>query len=182
MADVQIENMVASATIAKDLDLNMLAAFLPDGNYEQYPRFPGIVVRMRNPKSAVLVFRSGKVICTGAKNIEDVSKAIDKVCRKVKEVGFEVFEKPEITVHNIVATANLHAELNLKAVALAVGLEKVEYEPEQFPGLVYRHEEPRAVVLLFATGKLVCTGAKKAEQVSEAIDKITKELDDKGLL
>jgi transcription initiation factor TFIID TATA-box-binding protein len=181
MADIKIENVVASTTIAKELDLNKLSTSLPDGEYEP-DQFPGLVLRMKDPKTAALLFRSGKVVCTGAKTIEDVAKAIDKVCKKVEKAGFEVYSKPEITVQNIVASANLHAELNLNAIALAVGLEKIEYEPEQFPGLVYRLEDPGVVVLLFGSGKLVCTGARKAEQVSEAIDKITKELDDKGLL
>ena len=181
MADIKIENVVASTTIAKELDLNKLSSSLPDGEYEP-DQFPGLVLRMKEPKTAALLFRSGKVVCTGAKTIEDVARAIDKVCSKVKSAGFQVFKKPEITVQNIVASANLHAELNLNAIALAVGLEKIEYEPEQFPGLVYRLEDPGVVVLLFGSGKLVCTGARKAEQVSEAIDKITKELDDKGLL
>jgi len=132
MADIKIENVVASTTIAKELDLNKLSTSLPDGEYEP-DQFPGLVLRMKDPKTAALLFRSGKVVCTGAKTIEDVAKAIDKVCRKVEKAGFEVYKKPEITVQNIVASANLHAELNLNAIALAVGLEKIEYEPEQFP-------------------------------------------------
>jgi transcription initiation factor TFIID TATA-box-binding protein len=181
MADMKIENVVASTTIAKELDLTKLSKALPEGEYEP-EQFPGLVLRLDEPKTAALLFRSGKVVCTGAKTIKDVERAIKKVCKKVEGAGFEVFNTPEITVQNIVASANVHAQLNLNAIALAIGLEKIEYEPEQFPGLVYRLEEPRVVVLLFGSGKLVCTGARKAEQVSEAIEKITKELDSKGLL
>ena len=93
-----------------------------------------------------------------------------------------MYKKPEITVQNIVASANLHAQLNLIAIAQAIGLEKIEYEPEQFPGLVYRLDEPKVVILLFGSGKLVCTGARKAEQVNEAIEKIIEELNAKRLL
>ena len=181
MADMKIENVVASTTIADELDLLQLSKKLPDGEYEP-EQFPGLVLRLNEPKTAALLFRSGKVVCTGAKTIEDVQKAIAKVCQKVQKAGASVYDKPDITVQNIVASANLHAKLNLNAIALAIGLEKVEYEPEQFPGLVYRLEEPHVVVLLFGSGKLVCTGARKAEQVSEAIDKISQELDMKGLL
>lgn len=181
MADMKIENVVASTTIAKELDLTKLSKALPEGEYEP-EQFPGLVLRLDEPKTAALLFRSGKVVCTGAKTIKDVERAIKKVCKKVEGAGFKVFKTPEITVQNIVASANLHAQLNLNAIALAIGLEKIEYEPEQFPGLVYRLEEPRVVVLLFGSGKLVCTGARKAEQVTEAIEKITEELDSKGLL
>ena len=181
MADMKIENVVASTTIAKELDLTKMSKSLPEGEYEP-EQFPGLVLRLDEPKTAALLFRSGKVVCTGAKTIKDVERAIKKVCKKVEGAGFKVFKKPEITVQNIVASANLHAQLNLNAIALAIGLEKIEYEPEQFPGLVYRLEEPRVVVLLFGSGKLVCTGARKAEQVTEAIERITEELDSKGLL
>lgn len=181
MADMKVENVVASTTIAKELDLAKLYKALPDGEYEP-ERFPGLVLRLEEPKTAALLFRSGKVVCTGAKTIKDVERAIKKVCDRVSKTGQKVFEKPDITVQNIVASANLNAQLNLNAIALAIGLEKVEYEPEQFPGLVYRLEEPHVVVLLFGSGKLVCTGARKEEQVSEAVDKITKELDSKGLM
>jgi len=181
MADMKIENVVASTTIADELDLLQLSKKLPDGEYVP-EQFPGLVLRLTEPKTAALLFRSGKVVCTGAKTIGDVKKAIAKVCQKVQKAGATVYDEPDITVQNIVASANLHAKLNLNAIALAIGLEKVEYEPEQFPGLVYRLEEPHVVVLLFGSGKLVCTGARKAEQVSEAIDKISQELDMKGLL
>ncbi|HDS58680.1 MAG TPA: TATA-box-binding protein [Thermoplasmatales archaeon] len=181
MADMKIENVVASTTIADELDLSQLSKKLPEGEYEP-EQFPGLVLRLDEPKTAALLFRSGKVVCTGAKTIDDVKKAISKVCKKVEKAGAKVYDSPDITVQNIVASANLHAQLNLNAIALAIGLEKVEYEPEQFPGLVYRLEDPHVVVLLFGSGKLVCTGARKAEQVSEAIDKIYQELDMKGLL
>jgi len=85
-------------------------------------------------------------------------------------------------VQNIVASSDLGAKINLNAIAISLGLEKVEYEPEQFPGLVYRLDVPKVVVLLFGSGKLVCTGAKKPEDVGAAVDKITEELKAAGLL
>lgn len=181
MVDMRIENVVASTTIAREIDLSKLKKALPETDYKP-EQFPGLVLRLEEPKTAALLFRSGKVVCTGAKTIKDVERAIKKVCDKVAGAGFRVYKKPEITVQNIVASANLHAQLNLNAIALAIGLEKIEYEPEQFPGLVYRLEEPRVVLLLFGSGKLVCTGARKDSQVKEAIEKITEELNAKGLL
>ncbi|MEM2934900.1 MAG: TATA-box-binding protein [Candidatus Thermoplasmatota archaeon] len=179
--DMKIENVVASTTIAKELELSKLKKAIPESEY-QPEQFPGLVLRLDEPKTAALLFRSGKVVCTGAKTIKDVERAIKKVCNKVEGAGFRVYKEPEITVQNIVASANLHAQLNLIAIAQAVGLEKIEYEPEQFPGLVYRMEEPKVVILLFGSGKLVCTGARKAEQVEEAIKEIIKELNAKRLL
>ena len=179
--DMKIENVVASTTIAKELDLPKLKRALPESEYEP-EQFPGLVLRLDEPKTAALLFRSGKVVCTGAKTIEDVEKAIQKVCNKVAIADFKVFKNPEITVQNIVASANLHAQLNLIAIAQAIGLEKIEYEPEQFPGLVYRLDDPKVVILLFGSGKLVGTGARKATQVNHAINRIIEELSAKRLL
>jgi len=90
--------------------------------------------------------------------------------------------EPKIEVQNIVASGDLGARINLNAIAISLGLERVEYEPEQFPGLVYRLDAPKVVVLLFGSGKLVCTGARKPEDAEAAVDKITEELKAAGLL
>jgi transcription initiation factor TFIID TATA-box-binding protein len=81
-----------------------------------------------------------------------------------------------------VASSDLHTELNLNAIAISLGLDRVEYEPEQFPGLVYRIDEPKVVALLFGSGKIVCTGAKKVEDIEKAVEKIHNELSTAGLL
>lgn len=181
MANIRIENVVASTAIAPELDLARLSAVLPESEYKP-EQFPGLVLRLAEPKTAALLFSSGKVVCTGGKTINHVHHAIQKVHDMASLAGAKVHDNPEIRVQNIVASSNLGANLNLHAIALAIGLEKVEYEPEQFPGLVYRLQEPHVVVLLFSSGKLVCTGARKREQVEEAINKIADELETKGLL
>ncbi|MCD6573781.1 MAG: TATA-box-binding protein [Thermoplasmata archaeon] len=179
--DVEIQNMVATTYIAKKLDLNEIAKALPNTSYRPN-LFPGLVFHINEPKAAFLLFKSGKVVCTGAKNIENVRKAIYTLCDILSEKGFKVLRKPKIEIQNIVASANLHGNLNLTKIAFSIGLENVEYEPEVFPGMVYRMEEPRVVLLLFGSGKIVCTGAKKPEQVMEAVKKIRRKLEEKGLL
>lgn len=182
MSRIEIQNVVASSTIADELDLNALAAALPGAEYEP-TRFPGLVLRMENPKTAALLFRSGKMVCTGAKKVEDVGRAIKNVCDRIEKAGVKnVHANPKIDIQNIVATSNLGSELNLNAVAVGLGLEQVEYEPEQFPGLVYRMKEPKVVLLLFGSGKLVCTGARKPEDAETAVAKIDNELKSLGLM
>lgn len=182
MAEIKIQNVVASTSIGDELDLNAISAAFDNAEYEP-EQFPGLVFRVAEPKTAALIFRSGKVVCTGAKSIENVSIAIDIVCKSLKQKGFTgIIDHPIPTIQNIVATADLHAELNLNAIAIGLGLENVEYEPEQFPGLVYRLKDPKVVVLIFGSGKLVCTGARKAEDAEQAVDKITAELQSLGLL
>jgi transcription initiation factor TFIID TATA-box-binding protein len=181
MAEIKIQNIVASTTFADKLDLDLIAQSLEDAEYEP-EQFPGLVHRLNEPKTATLLFRSGKANCTGAKNVEDVRKTVEIIAEKLEKIGVKVYKNPEIVIQNIVATSDLEGELNLSEVALALGLENVEYEPEQFPGLVYRIKEPKVAMLLFGSGKIVCAGARKTEEVVLAVDKLSKELSSLGLL
>jgi len=181
MTDINVQNIVASATFAEKLDLDMIAQSLEDAEYEP-EQFPGLVYRLSEPKTATLLFTSGKANCTGAKNVEDVRKTVDIIAGKLKKLGVEVYKNPEIIVQNIVATADLEGELNLTETATGLGLENVEYEPEQFPGLVYRIKEPKVAMLLFSSGKIVCAGARSKEDISKAVEKLSKELTSLELL
>ncbi|MFQ6012318.1 MAG: TATA-box-binding protein [Thermoplasmata archaeon] len=181
MAKIKIENVVASTSLGGELDLQAIALALGGAEYEP-EQFPGLIYRLKDPKTATLLFRSGKVVCTGAKSLEDVRTAIRTVARQIEESGLEINTDPDIEVQNIVASSDLGQEINLNAIAISLGLERVEYEPEQFPGLVYRLDEPKVVVLLFGSGKLVCTGARKPSDVERAVEKITEELQAAGLL
>jgi transcription initiation factor TFIID TATA-box-binding protein len=95
-----------------------------------------LIYRLKEPKTATLLFRSGKVVCTGAKSLEQVKTAISKVAKQIEAAGIVIKVEPKIEVQNIVASSDLGAQINLNAIAISLGLEKVEYEPEQFPGLV----------------------------------------------
>ncbi len=181
MVEVKVENIVASTIFAEKLDLDMIAQSLEEAEYEP-EQFPGLVYRLKNPKTATLLFRSGKSNITGAKNIEDVRKTIDIIAEKLKKLGMDVHKNLEIVVQNMVATADLGGELNLSEVAISLGLENVEYEPEQFPGLVYRIREPKVAMLLFGSGKIVCAGAKKVEDISIAVEALLEKLTSMGLL
>ena len=181
MAKVKVENIVASTSFAEKLDLDVIAQSLEEAEYEP-EQFPGLVYRLKDPKTATLLFRSGKANCTGAKNIENVQKTVNIIADKLRSLNIKVYEKLEIVIQNIVAISDLGTDLNLNEVAMGLGLENIEYEPEQFPGLVYRIKDPKVAMLLFGSGKIVCTGARKVEDVSKAVDKLTAELSSLGLL
>jgi len=183
MIEVKVENIVASTVLSDKLDLDMISQSLEEAEYEP-EQFPGLVYRLNNPKTATLLFRSGKSNCTGAKNIEDVRKTIDIIADKLRKIGIDVYKKKdlEMVVQNMVAIADLGGDLNLNEVAVGLGLENVEYEPEQFPGLVYRIKEPKVAMLLFGSGKIVCAGARKIEDISIAVEKLSEELTSLGLL
>jgi transcription initiation factor TFIID TATA-box-binding protein len=181
MAKIKIQNVVASTSLGRELDLHAISLILEGAEYKP-ERFPGLICRLKEPKTAALLFRSGKVVCTGGKSLTDVKTAISKIVQQLEAAGVHIKIEPKIEVQNIVASSDLESEINLNAVAIGLGLGKVEYEPEQFPGLVYRVESPKVVILLFGTGKLVCTGARTPEDVEVAVNKITEELRAAGLL
>jgi transcription initiation factor TFIID TATA-box-binding protein len=181
MTRIRIENVVASTSLGTKLDLVSIALALDGAEYEP-TQFPGLIYRMKSPKTAILLFQSGKVVCTGGKSWKQVDDSIRAVSVQIRKTGQKVEKNPKIEIQNIVATSNLGSEIDLNTIALTLGLDRVEYEPEQFPGLVYRLEEPRVVVLLFGSGKLVCTGARRPGDLEVAVRKIRNELRAAGLL
>ena len=176
---IRIENVVATATLNQRFDLNAIVKGNPWVEYNP-KRFPGLVFRIKRPKTAILIFSTGKMVCTGAKSEKLAKKAIKKVVKELKTSGIIIPGKPEIKVVNMVASANLLGRIELEEAAYS--LDRTMYEPEQFPGLIYRMDEPKVVILLFATGKLVCTGATKEEDVYEAVAKLHKNLKEKELI
>jgi len=178
-ASVNIENVVASAVLKQRIDLNSVVKAFPNVEYRP-EQFPGLVFRLKKPKTATLIFNSGKMVCTGAKSERQAKKAVRKVVQELKNNGILIVEKAEITVQNIVASASLGGKIDLEKST--VSLDRTMYEPEQFPGLIYRMNEPKVVILLFASGKLVCTGAKKEKEVYEAVNKLQGILEDETLI
>jgi transcription initiation factor TFIID TATA-box-binding protein len=178
---IKIVNVVASTSIGREINLKQATLALEGADYDP-KRFPGLVYRTKEPKTAALLFRSGKIVCTGANSVDEAHKGIENVFQSLRNIGIEVNGTPQITIQNIVASADLHSVINLNAVAIGLGLENIEYEPEQFPGLVYRVSDPKVVVLLFGSGKLVVTGGRKPEDAANAVDRIAKELKSLNLM
>jgi transcription initiation factor TFIID TATA-box-binding protein len=178
---IKIVNVVGSTGIGQEMNLKQLTLALEGADYDP-KRFPGLVYRTKDPKTAALLFRSGKIVCTGAKSIDALHKGIEHVFQSLRNVGIDVKGTPKIIVQNIVASADLHSSLNLNAVAIGIGLEHIEYEPEQFPGLVYRLSDPKVVVLLFGSGKLVITGGRTPEDAAIAVDQIVNTLKSLSLI
>jgi len=177
--DINIVNVVASASL--DQKINLLDIMKVFRNVEYRPKqFPGLVFRLKRPKTATLIFGSGKMVCTGAKSEKMARSAVKKVVRELKNNGIVILGKPKIVIQNMVASANVHGKIDLETAADV--LDNVMYEPEQFPGLIYRMSDPKTVLLLFASGKLVCTGAKSEGMVYESVAKVYEVLDDYDLL
>jgi transcription initiation factor TFIID TATA-box-binding protein len=178
-AVINIQNVVASATLNQKIDLNAVVKSYPGVEYRP-EQFPGLVFRLKKPKTATLIFNSGKMVCTGAKSEILARRAVMTVVKELKKSGIIIIGKPELKIQNIVSSASLGGKIDLE---LAVGkLVKTMYEPEQFPGLIYRMDEPKVVILIFASGNLVCTGAKKEQDVYDAVQKLHVSLEEQDLI
>lgn len=168
-----IENIVATVSLDQTLDLRMIERSILTVEYNP-EQFPGLVYRLDSPKVTALIFKSGKMVVTGAKSTHDLIEAVKKIVRNLKKHGIQIYGRPKVQIQNIVASANLNVCVDLERAALT--LENSMYEPEQFPGLIHRMDEPRVVLLIFSSGKMVITGAKREEEVYEAVNKIYEKL------
>ncbi len=172
-SNLVVQNIVATTSLEKEISLSKLAR--TQSNTEYNPEtFPGLVLRVKKPKSAVLVFSSGNLVCTGVKSVAQVREVINQVIKQLKKINVKVTIKPKINVQNIVASGSIDLDLNLNTLSLE--LENTEYEPEQFPGLVYKLVKPTATFLLFSNGKLVCTGTKNKEQLEDSMNQLNKNI------
>ncbi|MBN2567165.1 TATA-box-binding protein [Candidatus Woesearchaeota archaeon] len=171
--DIQVVNIVVSTSLEHDIPLEKMAATLSNTEYNP-EQFPGLVIRIKDPKTSALIFSSGKIVCTGARTMDNVRLSIKKIIKSLEKIGIKITIEPEIKIQNIVASGTIGMDLNLNV--LAMKLENTEYEPEQFPGLVYKLPAAKATFLLFSNGKVVCTGTKSETAVNEALDILVENL------
>ena len=171
--DIKVVNIVVSTSLKHDIPLEKMAATLSNTEYNP-EQFPGLVIRIKEPKTSALIFSSGKVVCTGARSMDKVEESIKTIIKSLEKINVKITVKPEIKIQNIVASGSVGMDLNLNT--LAMKLENTEYEPEQFPGLVYKLAAAKATFLLFSNGKVVCTGTKSEKEVHAALDKLIENL------
>jgi transcription initiation factor TFIID TATA-box-binding protein len=171
--EIKVVNIVVSSSLGHDIPLEKMAATLSNTEYNP-EQFPGLVIRIKEPKTSALIFSSGKIVCTGARSMDKVEESIQKIIKSLEKIGIKIKIKPEVKIQNIVASGSVGMDLNLNT--LAMKLDNTEYEPEQFPGLVYKLAEAKATFLLFSNGKVVCTGTKSEQEVHKALDKLIENL------
>ena len=177
--DYKIENVVATVImeITEKIDLIKIARKFEDVEYNP-ERFPGLVMRINDPKATFLIFSTGKMVITGLRRADEASPGVEKVIKYIKKAGIKV-ANPEITIQNIVASGNLHMFIDLNMAAVV--MEDAMYEPEVFPGVIYRMQDPKTVFLIFSTGKVVCTGAKNKKFVKKAFLKLNSVVRELGV-
>ena len=176
---IEIVNVIASATIEEKLDLNKIQAKIPAIEYNP-EQFPGAVFRITTPKTATLLFSTGKMVCTGSKSEEMARIAVKTVVKKLRKEKIKIKKDAVVTIQNIVSSINLGGKIHLEKAART--LPRSMYEPEQFPGVIHRMVDPKTVILLFASGKLVCTGAKTEKDVYRSVNNLHSRLEELDLM
>ena len=174
---MKVVNFLATAKIAEYLDLHQ---FSDETGVEFEPdRFPGMAYRLTTPKVCVLLFRSGRSVVTGAKTVEDIESALEQVTSLLIANGHELNENYIYNIGNVVVTHNVGKQLNLASLTFSLDFTRTEWEPEQFPGLIYRVGRGlNAVALVFSSGKRVITGNQNIEEAELASQYLQEDIDD----
>lgn len=176
--EIRVQNVVASAVFNQQIDLDAVVKAFPHVEYRPEV-FPGLAFRLKKPKTCTLIFKTGKMVCTGAKSEREARMAILKVAEELKREGIIIIRKHEIKIQNIVASGSLGGAIDLENLIYNIN---AMYEPEQFPGVIYRMETPKVVFLIFSNGNIVCVGAKKEEDIYEAVKNLRRMLEELQLL
>jgi len=164
-----LQNIVSTVNLDCKLDLKAIA--LQARNAEYNPkRFAAVIMRIREPKTTALIFASGKMVCTGAKSEQQSKLAARKYARIIQKLGFPAKFK-DFKIQNIVGSCDVKFPIRLEGLAYSHGAFS-SYEPELFPGLIYRMKQPKIVLLIFVSGKIVLTGAKVREETYTAFENI----------
>jgi transcription initiation factor TFIID TATA-box-binding protein len=181
MNSIKIENIVANAQISEGFNIEILVEKIPEFIYNP-DDFNGVTYKLDIPKTAVLILPSGKAICTGAINMEEVKESIKRLTERIINVGINVNTSPRIETQNIVVSTELNKELDLSSISKSLLLRNVNYEPDQFPGLIYKMDDINVILLFFSSGKIVCTGAKNYDDASKAIEMMKEKLSSFGAI
>ena len=172
MIEVQVENIIVSLSVSGSLDLSQLAEDLPDVQYHPDDA-PAVILQFSHPRSMAALSSTGAVMVTGPKNMEEVHDVVSMILDRLKIVGVELRDTPEICVQNVTVSTDLHQELKLRS--LAKSLQISDFSPRVFPGLVYKGEDPNTVILLFDSGKMVCNG-KCLQEATVAVKNMVEKL------
>ncbi|XP_069494551.1 TATA box-binding protein-like 2 [Ambystoma mexicanum] len=165
----QLQNIVSTVNLACKLDLKKIALHARNAEYNP-KRFAAVIMRIREPRTTALIFSSGKMVCTGAKSEEHSRLAARKYARVVQKLGFPA-KFLDFKIQNMVGSCDVKFPIRLEGLVLT-HQQFSSYEPELFPGLIYRMVKPRIVLLIFVSGKVVLTGAKERSEIYEAFENI----------
>lgn len=171
---IKIENVVASASLGVEVPVDKMLSGSDKPEYGT--EVPGLVYKINEPNAAALVFSSGRVVCTGAKSIESAKDVLKKVAEKVRKTGVDVPKDFSIEIEGIVASSRIDTKISFEEIAFS--LEDAQYDPQQFPGIIYRMKEPRVSALIMKSGRVIFSGARTIDEVQRALLKLNGKLND----
>ena len=178
--EVIIENVVATAGINQELNIEKIVKKFPNANYNP-KKFPGAIIKLESPRATIILFRTGNIVCTGTTSEKKAKEALTFFTNKLEEFGIDLIHGlSEVKIENIASSCNLKSEIHLEQAART--LPRSLYEPEQFPAIIHRMHYPKTVILLFASGKLVCTGAKATKDIHLSVNSFRSMLEEKNLM
>ena len=168
-----MQNLMATVNLGCKVDLDKITQTARNAEYNP-KRFQAVIMRIREPRTTALIFASGKMIITGARSEEDAQNAGKKYTAIVQKVGFPV-QFTEFKIQNITASCDCGFPIRIEGLCYA-NAQQCTYEPELFPGLVFRMQDPKVVMLVFVSGKVVLTGARSTEALTLAFTKLFPKL------
>lgn len=176
---LEVVNAVATIETGREFDLTILSADLPNSEYE--PEHSPFLVYRPEGNPVLLVPSNGLVSVVGAKGVDDIEKGIHDFFTELENIGLELAEQPgDVTVQNIVVKGGFKLEFDLDTLAVGIGLERCEYEPEQFPGLIFRTDR-ESTVLVFRTGAYLIMGLTSYDEVLKEFFELSNELESHGI-
>jgi len=175
---LRIENVVASINLGLKLPLNKILEKYKD--IEKKNNFPGLVAKINNPKATILIFASGKLVCTGVRLPRNIPIVVTKIISKIEKAGIEIEKKPIVKIENIVVRGDFHQSINLDITSLI--LNSAIYEPEVFPGLIYKVTDPKICFLIFSSGRIIVTGSNDEDIIKKSVKKLAITLKNNGVL
>lgn len=177
---INIENVVATSFLNHKINIQKIIKNYPLAKYEP-KKFPGAVIRQNQSKSVIMIFKSGSIVCTGTKSIEMALNTIRRFVLEIKiSQKLDDLCNSEIKIENMVASCDLGRRIHLEQAAKT--LPRSLYEPEQFPGIIHRLSYPSTVVLVFASGRIVCVGAKSSQDIDLSLNTLQLDLESRNLI
>ena len=181
MPELKIENIIFSANFAEKIDTQYLSKKFDNSKYN-IDKFSGLILELDNPKCALFILPNGQLFCTGLKNMDDIEIVVNMIINDIDQYNLRIFDDIHIEILDITASFGLSKNLNLNDIKEKLEFENIEFNKDDFPGLIFDIINPKINVIIFKSGKIVFTGAKEIEDIKKALGMLKDNLLNIGIL
>lgn len=172
MVDIKIENVIVTVDFKKDLDLQEIASSVSTAEYNP-DVFPGLIYKLKSPKTVTLMFSKGHNVCTGATSLQDARAALTIIFKKLKDLDLIDLEKmPKASIQDIIVSYKFGSLLNIQEIANKLPADDVQYDPKIFPGLIFKDKTTEITVLIFKSGTVVGFGSPALVDLEELLTEL----------